>query len=39
MSVTSNTNLYLDGRVVAKTTNTVLGSQTNAATGSRTSGR
>jgi hypothetical protein len=39
MSVTSNTNLYLDGRVIAKTTNTVLGSQTNAATGSRTSGR
>jgi hypothetical protein len=39
MSVTSNTNLYLDGRVIAKTTNTVLGSQTTAATGSRTSGR
>jgi hypothetical protein len=38
-TVTSNTNLYLDGRVIAKTTNTVLGSQTNAATGSRTSGR
>jgi len=38
-SVTTNTNLYLDGRVVAKTTNTVLGSQTKAATGSRTSGR
>jgi len=37
--ITTNTNLILDGRVVAKTTNTVLGSQTNAATGSRTSGR
>jgi len=38
-SLTTNTNLYLDSRVVAQSTNTYLGSQTNAATGSRTSGR
>lgn len=38
-SVTTNTNLYLDGRVVANSTNSYLAGQANAATGSRTSGR
>jgi len=38
-SVTTTTNLYLDGSVVANSTNSYLAGQTNASTGPRTSGR
>lgn len=38
-SVTTNTNLYLDGRVVAQSTNNYLGGYTNLTNGSRTNTR
>ena len=38
-SITTNTNLYLDGRVVANTTNSYLGGYTNLTNGGRTNTR
>ena len=38
-SLTTNTNLYLDGRVVANSTNSYLGLQAGATTGTRNTGR